>query len=207
MGGNNPLYPGQAQPGSGGFGAQGTVGGAQPGGASSFTDRLRNIIQRASVSGEIVVLGQTKMIADERTNSLLIYASREDMKVIKDIIAKLDVVLAQVLIEAVILEVSLGDNRDLGVAYNMSRSQGIGNFNGIGAVNPDKALNLQNFLVGSVINTNVSSGRGLPSGFSYLGSFGQDLDVTLTAVASDSRAKILQRPRIQTSQRGDALRR
>ena len=29
--------------------------------------------------------------------------------------------------------------------------------------------------------------------------FGQDLDVTLTAVAADSRARILQRPRIQTS--------
>jgi len=41
-------------------------------------------------------LGQTKIIADERTNSLLIYASREDMKTIKEIVAKLDVVLAQV---------------------------------------------------------------------------------------------------------------
>ena len=30
-------------------------------------------------------------------------------------------------------------------------------------------------------------------------SFGQDLDVTLTAAAADSRARILQRPRIQTS--------
>ena len=30
-------------------------------------------------------------------------------------------------------------------------------------------------------------------------SFGQDLDVTVTAAASDSHARILQRPRIQTS--------
>ena len=58
-------------------------------------------------TGEIQILGQTKIIADERTNSLLIFASREDMKMIKDIVAKLDVVLAQVLIEAVIIEVSL----------------------------------------------------------------------------------------------------
>ena len=30
-------------------------------------------------------------------------------------------------------------------------------------------------------------------------SFGQDLDVTLSALAANTRAKILQRPRIQTS--------
>ena len=46
------------------------------------------------------ILGQTKIIADERTNSLLVFASKEDMKMIKKVIAQLDVVLAQVLIEA-----------------------------------------------------------------------------------------------------------
>ena len=49
------------------------------------------------------MLGQTKIISDERTNSLLIYAAKEDMKTIKEIVAKLDVVLAQVLIEAAII--------------------------------------------------------------------------------------------------------
>jgi hypothetical protein len=40
----------------------------------------------------IVVLGQHKLIADERTNSLLVYASREEMKQIKEIISHLDIV-------------------------------------------------------------------------------------------------------------------
>jgi general secretion pathway protein D len=173
--------------------------GGQAGGASSFTDRLRNIIQKASVTGDIQVLGQTKMLADERTNSLIIYASKEDLKIIKDIVAKLDVVLAQVLIEAVIIQVSLNDARDLGVGYSSKQTQGIGSyFNGIGAINPGKSLNLNNFLAGSS-TTNGSGGSLPPSGFSYLASLGQDLDVTITAVATDSRAKILQRPRIQTS--------
>ena len=111
-------YPGM-NPGSP-FGAQGTTTpGAAPGAGSSFTDRLQNIIKRASVSGEIIVLGQTKIISDERTNSLLIYASKEDMKIIKDIINKLDVVLAQVLIEAVVISVSLNDSKSLGVSYGV----------------------------------------------------------------------------------------
>ena len=63
------------------------------------------------------MLGQTKIISDERTNSLLIYAGKDDMKTIKEIVSKLDVVLAQVLIEAAIISVTLTDSRDLGISY------------------------------------------------------------------------------------------
>src|SRR5262249_6291397 len=155
------------------------------------------IINRAANAGEIVVFGQTKMIADERTNSLLLYASRDDMKIIKEIIAKLDVVLAQVLIEAVIIEVTLNNSRDLGFTYIQGHPQGIGNyFKGIGAINSGNALTPGSFGTIGAVTTNALS---LPSGFSYLANLGNDdLDITVTALASDSRAKILQRPRIQT---------
>lgn len=165
---------------------------------NSFTDRLRGIINRAANTGEIVVFGQTKMIADERTNSLLIYASHEDMKIIKGIIAKLDVVLAQVLIEAVIIEVTLNDSKNLGFSYLQGHPQGIGNyFQGIGAINNGNALSQGSFNAIGAAATNAGS---LPSGFSYLANLGNnDLDISVTAFASDSHAKILQRPRIQTS--------
>jgi general secretion pathway protein D len=204
---------------TGGFGRTGTganYGGSSPFGSqppgmttmpqaavnpstgNSFTDRLRGIINRAANAGEIVVFGQTKMIADERTNSLLIYASKEDMKVIKGIIAKLDVVLAQVLIEAVIIEVTLNNNRDIGFSYIQGKPQGIGNyFQGIGAINTGNALSQGSFGTIGAATTNALS---LPGGFSYLANLGNnDLDITVTALQSDSRAKILQRPRIQTS--------
>ena len=170
-----------------------------PSSGNSFTDRLRGIINRASQSGEIVVFGQTKMIADERTNSLLIYASRDDMKTIKEIIAKLDVVLAQVLIEAVIIEVTLNDSKSLGFSYIQGKPQGIGNyFQGIGAINNGNALSQGSFSALGAAATN--SAASLPGGFSYLANLGNnDLDVSVTAIASDSHAKILQRPRIQTS--------
>jgi general secretion pathway protein D len=167
--------------------------GGQPGG--SFSQRLQNIIQRASASGEIQVLGQTKIISDERTNSLLIYASKDDMKIIKDIVAKLDVVLAQVLIEAVIIEVALKNSRDLGIAaYEQKAHPGSGYFQGLGALN-----NGSSFASSPLISSATNVATTLPGGFSYLASFGQDLDVTVSAVANDSRARILQRPRIQTS--------
>jgi general secretion pathway protein D len=187
----------QGQTGFGGMNPQAGATGAQnPAAAgSSFSQRLQNIIQRASTSGDIQVLGQTKIISDERTNSLLIYASKDDMKTIKEIVAKLDVVLAQVLIEAVILEVTLSDSHDLGFSY-LQHPQAAGNWTGVGAINNKNILQLDNF---SGINGVTNSSSRIPSGFSYLMSFGQDLDMTVTALQGNSRARILQRPRIQTS--------
>jgi general secretion pathway protein D len=193
-------YPGSTMPGNSPFGAQATTApGQTPGaGGSSFTQRLQNIINRASTggSGDIQVIGVTKIISDERTNSLLVFATREDMKTIKEIVAKLDVVLAQVLIEAVILQVSLNNSRDLGISYVEQRPHGIGDyFSGLGV------LNNKNILSGTPLlgNATTNAAGNLPGGFTYLATLGNDLNVWLTAVAAGSKARILQRPRIQTS--------
>lgn len=198
LGGGLGGYPGTTGLGANPYGAANPQGTIQPGGANSFSDRLSRIINRAAVSGEIQVLGQTKIIADERTNSLLIYASRPDMKVIKDIIAKLDVVLAQVLIEAVVIEVSLNDSTSLGVSYLETKPHGFGNsFLGQGGINNGNFLAPGSF---NILSGATNAAGNLPSGFSYLASLGNnDLDVSVTALAANSHAKILQRPRIQTS--------
>ena len=91
-----------------------TANGTPSGGASTFQQRLQSIIQKrvrpAGQQDQIQIFGQTKIIADQRSNSLLIFATRQDMERIKNIISKLDVLLSQVLIESVIMEVSLGHN-------------------------------------------------------------------------------------------------
>jgi len=189
--GGQGAVPGMVTPG--GTNPQGTT---TPGGGNSFTDRLRNIINRASTgaTGTIQVIGETKIIADERTNSLLIFASREDMKMIKEIIAKLDVVLAQVLIEAVIISVTLDNSHDLGFSYLQHPKSLGGGFTGVGALNNKNFLTKDNFITSGTSN----AASVLPGGFSYLVQ-NSDFDIAITAAQSDSRAKILQRPRIQTS--------
>jgi type II secretory pathway component GspD/PulD (secretin) len=79
---------------------------------------LRSIIQRASggQQDQIQVFGQAKIIADQRSNSLLIFATQADMERIKAVVAKLDVLLAQVLIESVIMDVGLTHSWNLGVS-------------------------------------------------------------------------------------------
>ena len=190
------------QGGLGGMGGASGLGGGGAGGRGSFANRLQQIAgQRGGAgagggAGDIFVLGNTKIIADERINALLIFASKSDLITISNIIDKLDVVLAQVVIEAIIMQVSLNDKLNYGFSYAQTRETGGGYLGGaLGALNSPGVgfLGLENFG-----GTSSNGAGGLSEGFSYAASF-MDFDATVKALASDGRIKILQRPRIQTS--------
>ncbi|MCX7723287.1 MAG: hypothetical protein N2379_09565 [Verrucomicrobiae bacterium] len=166
----------------------GATPGAAPGAQPSFSDRLRQIIQRAATAGDIQILGTMKIIADERSNSLLVFASREDMKTIKDIVAKLDTVQPQVLIEALILEVDLTDSRSFGVSWLM-RPQQINKFGHSGVIQNEPTL--------PGLGTNGLS--KIAAGLSWWGRYPGDFDVAVQAAANDSRAHILSRPHVVTT--------
>ena len=199
IGGSGGSYPGQATSTSG-------LGSAATSGRSSFQNNLNKIVSNAANSGSFQLFGLTKIIADERTNSLLVFANDDDMKTIQDIIDKLDVVLQQVLIDAIIMEVDLGSMQNTEVSY-LSQRQGGSTFTGAGGL--QNLQNASSFLTGSSSSTTNASGAAssvasstlasLPSGFSYFAKFGDDLNVVMEAAASDSHSIILSRPRIQTS--------
>jgi len=177
---------------------QGNLGGLgsatpTPSSGSTFSDRLNNIIRKASSSGDIQLLGSTKIIADIRSNSLLVFATRQDMATIRDIIEKLDVVLAQVLIETLIMDVTLGDDWNFGVSAAQKPKDFNQNFTGAGGMNANKFFD---FTGGS--NTNAF-GDLLGSGVKYFGKVNEDIYISVAAAASDGRVKVIQRPRIQTS--------
>ena len=198
--GARPGQPGYGQPGYGQLGQPnipGTPTSGTPSGGGSFSDRLRNIIQRASASGSLEILGETKIIADIRSNSLLIFAMRQDMAMIKDIINKLDVVLAQVLIETIIMDVSLDDSWALGISAAQTPREFSGDFSGAGG------MNLKRF---TDVAGGGSSGGGtnafsdlVGTGLRYFGKLDDDIFIQLEAAASESRVNVIQKPRIQTS--------
>jgi general secretion pathway protein D len=167
------------------------LGGAQPGatpGASTFQQRLQQIVNRAAGASEIQLLTDARIVPDERSNSLIVFANKQDMLMITNIVAKVDMLLAQVLIEGLVVGVTLSDKLDLGVSWLQRPNQFSQNFSGAGAIN-----NGQGFFNGL---TNFS---GFDKGFSYFGSIGDNYDVVVKALASDGRARVLQRPRVQTS--------
>ncbi len=199
-GGINGGYAGQAA-GTSPLSSAGTAG------RSSFQQNLGRIVQNAAGAGQFQLFGQTKIIADERTNSLLVFANDEDMKMITNIIDKLDVVLPQVLIDAIVMEINLTGTESTGVSYLVQR-QGGGSFTGAGGLN-NLSSSALSFLTGSSSTTTNAAGTAstvsgstlanLPGGFSYFAKFGNDLNVVMEAVAGDSRVNVLSRPRIQTS--------
>lgn len=65
-----------------------------------------------------------KVVADQSQNALLILASRDDYKRVARVIANLDVIPNQVLIEATIAEVTLNDDLKFGVRWFLQNQRG-----------------------------------------------------------------------------------
>ncbi len=156
------------------------------GAQSNFQNQLASIVSRAAQGGGAPILGDAKIIPDERTNALLVFGTKEERAMIKEIIAKLDVVQQQVLIEAVIMEVSLSDNFNFGVAAANASSFDNGSKRVFGGSKFADFGSLTNFP------------GGLADGFSYFGQLGS-WDLAVNAVAGDASVNVLSRPRIQTS--------
>ncbi|MBI4657488.1 MAG: hypothetical protein HY735_01355 [Verrucomicrobia bacterium] len=157
-------------------------------GQTSFQQRLQQIVSRAA-GDQVQLLQDARIVPDERSNTLLVFANKRDIEMITNIVSKVDVLLAQVLIEAIIMEVQLNDSQNMGVSMLQNPRRFGNDFTGAAGVN-----NGQGFLNNI---TNLSS--GLPSGFSYFGKIGNDLDIALTAIARDSTINVISRPRLQTS--------
>jgi len=207
---------GTSTPGSSGFNRQTGLGGYnQPGGmnqglqgqgaatptpsgGSAFSQNLQNIIRKAATSGDLQILGNTKIIADVRSNSLLVFATREDMKVIKDIITKLDVVLAQVLIETIIMDVSLDNSWALGISALQPPKKFSGDFSGAGGMNMKRFTDVAGRTGANTGDTNAFTDL-IGTGLRYFGKVNDDVYIQLEAAASDGKINVVQKPRIQTS--------
>jgi general secretion pathway protein D len=68
----------------------------------------------------------TKILSDERSNALLLMGRKTDIEALKQVIASLDVMLEQVMIEAVILSVNLTDDLTTGIKWVYDTQKGLG---------------------------------------------------------------------------------
>ena len=215
--GSQGIQGGIGQPGGQPYGQQ-TSNPQGSTGQSPFASRLQSILNRVQggpggaggagagtgfgMQQPIQILGQTKIIADERSNSLLVYATQQDLETITNIVSKLDVLLAQVLIETVIMEVDLNKQWNYGISVAQNPVQN-GNVATAGAVNNGQPF-LQ-FLGAATTNTFPGNfTTAAPNGLSYFANIGPNWQLALQAAASDSSTHIIQRPRIQTSQAKEA---
>jgi general secretion pathway protein D len=198
---------------------------AEEGDMDQRSRALQEFVQRraqqrtAEAGDEKASIGQlsssTKILADQRTNSLLLMGRKSDLAALTDIIDQLDVMLAQVVIEAVILEVSLSDSLSYGFDW-LQRSMTVyneqlaGPRGGITIREPVASFGggwagneTESFRDASQIGRdNVSlSGGALTY---YLTMFDLNIDAVIRMAAASSEARILSTPVVLTTDNTEA---
>ncbi|MBL6764621.1 MAG: hypothetical protein ISQ14_06675 [Verrucomicrobiae bacterium] len=165
--------------------------------ASSFQQRLRSIV--ANAAGEEdpePLLGKARIGYYERSNSLLVRGTRDELIKVKELVKQLDIVQPQVLIEGIIMDVSLTDNFQFGINLLQKQTGLGGNSTVAGGVNNAAGGFLSSFTGTNSLSSAISTMGG---GFSYYGLLGNSWEAVLRAVETDSFATILQRPQILTT--------
>ncbi len=137
--------------------------------------------QKTNTASKVnVQLGDsTSIVADEDNNALLIYATGKEYKKIESALKKLDVVPAQVLIEASILEVTLTDDFRFGVEWAFS--------NGIGGGDRGTAQ----------LGTSENAIAAILPGFSYtVANSAGNIEAVLNALAEKSLLNVISTPSV-----------
>lgn len=95
--------------------------------ADVLTRVMQNISRLDSSEGRAAnnAANQSTIEADEGTNSLIITADTGEMASIEAVIRRLDIRRAQVLVEAIIVEMELVDGQDLGLQWLFANSSGL----------------------------------------------------------------------------------
>lgn len=134
---------------------------------------------------------QISIVADERMNALIISAPTQIVTALKEVVRQLDIRRAQVLIEAIFVEVSEERAANLGVEWGVLGEQGAGLINFSGTL-PTILGNMGNPLAQSqALSTGVNFAAGNYSGNSGWAAF-------IKALHSDSASNILATPSLLT---------
>ena len=179
---------GQVQPGQPGYNPALAAQAGQN--VNAFQQQLQRIVGAAQGAvGANPLLGAARIIPYERNNAILVIGTKQELEMTRKLVEQLDRVQPQVLIEAIIMEVSLDDTLKAGVSFAQSPKSFNSTILGRGGN--------KNGTFGSSL-TNLSN-SALPDGFSYFANLGSAWEVALTAIQNDNTVNVLSRPRIQTS--------
>ncbi|SBO12268.1 Type IV pilus biogenesis and competence protein PilQ precursor [Vibrio mediterranei] len=158
---------------------------------------------------DVSMLSERGSVAiDERTNALLVRELPENLRVIKEIIASLDIPVKQVQIEARVVTIKEGNIEELGIRWGYTSINGDttigstieGNLasSGIGGGEVD----IEDFLN---VNLGALSDNAASIAF-QVASLGSNtlLDLELSALQSESKAEIISSPRLITTNKKSA---
>jgi len=166
--------------------------------AKNIESVLASLMGSKELPGKSLFVGDVKVVADEATNALLITADPSDIDAVGRIVDKLDVRRRQVLIEALIVEVSGNSIQRFGVEWMASSGIGAGvqSFQNIKSVGAGLTTNAALATPASVSTVLTATA---PTGLT-LGVVNKALSIgaLLHALESDNDANVLSTPNLLT---------
>ena len=215
QGGNLPGQQGrnQARPNPTPNQNQGTTGTTGAGGESTLQVTEELTTEPVDTAPQAVIVGNTKLIADARANTIIVLGNREVVVKVEKILDEMDVKAPQVALSTVIGELTLNDDEEFGVDYfaryknrvvgisrntsvplpfaTASPSGSVAPSNGI--LDPAGLINFSSILQNTANGTNVFIAAG-----NYL-------SLIVHALDSTGRFKVISRPMVFTSNNKKAI--
>lgn len=155
--------------------------------------------------GAAAGLGEVSVWADTQTNALVLNAPPKMMRSAMQIVDKLDIRRAQVLVEAIIVEVIVDKQNELGVSVAV---EGSGSNTPIGVTNfPDflsGVVQLGSAAGGGVVDPSGLIGEGLTVGVGRISDDGVSFAAILAAVEGDADTNLISTPSIVTTDNEEA---
>lgn len=144
--------------------------------------------------------GSSRVLADKDTNALIITAAPKIMRQVRDVISQLDIQRAQVLVEAVIAEVSASKSSQLGIDWAVFNR---GQIAAAGILDPATLSGLATAVAGTAAGADLSPlaliGQGINIGGGRDGGDnGTSFAVLIKALQGDGDSNVLSTPTLVT---------
>jgi general secretion pathway protein D len=152
----------------------------------------------------VVTIGKTRILADNRSNSIIVFGSNDSIERVFAMIDQLDRKPLQVYLATVIGELTVSDNFEFGIdLLQKFQHNGTGGISG-SLITPNTAT-VGNTLVPEPSSLLSSTGFPLISGLTIYGAIGSTIDAYVRALDSTDRFKVISRPSVYTTNNTKAV--
>ena len=175
--------------------------------ATKLQEHFAKTQQSAAAAAAVANPENVSVWADTQTNALVINAPPKTMRALMQIVDKLDIRRAQVLVEAIIVEVTADKKNELGVSFAVGDESGAEtpvattNFPGIlsGVVQLATAAN-----AGGTTDPSGLIGEGITVGVGRISDSGVSFAAILRALEGDADTNIISTPTVVTTDNEEA---
>ena len=178
--------------------AAGGGGGSGSGSAAAITPALTAPAQNNAPS--VVIIGNTRLMADNRSNSIIVFGSQDVVARVFDMIDKLDLKPLQVSLATVIGQLTVSEGEEFGIDI-LQKFQKVGS-GGLASSNVNSSQALGTSGTGFVpepSSLTSASGFPLPAGLTLYGAIGSTLNAYVRALETTDRFKIISHPSVYTT--------